>query len=94
MAARKNRIHPDPHWVERIKQSVDARMIVNRLQAHVKGEQEMTATQITAGLGLLKKVLPDLAATDHAVEVTHNYVANLPELKGNLDEWQKSQTLQ
>lgn len=30
---------------------------------HVEGKREMSATQVTAGLGLLRKVLPDLAAT-------------------------------
>jgi hypothetical protein len=29
----------------------------------VEGNREMTASQVTAGLGLLKKVLPDLVAS-------------------------------
>jgi hypothetical protein len=37
--------------------------ILNALSEHVEGKREMTATQVTAGLGLLKKALPDLAAT-------------------------------
>jgi hypothetical protein len=36
-------------------------MIVSTLQQHVEGRREMSATQIQAGLGLLRKVLPDLA---------------------------------
>jgi hypothetical protein len=36
--------------------------ILNALIEHVSGEREMSATQVTAGLGLLKKALPDLAA--------------------------------
>lgn len=37
--------------------------ILNALQEHVVGDREMSATQVTAGLGLLKKALPDLAQT-------------------------------
>lgn len=37
--------------------------ILNALIEHVEGVREMSATQVSAGLGLLKKVLPDLAAT-------------------------------
>lgn len=35
--------------------------ILNALIEHVGGKREMSATQVTAGLGLLKKCLPDLA---------------------------------
>ena len=34
--------------------------ILNALLQHVEGNREMSATQVTAGLGLLKKALPDL----------------------------------
>ena len=36
--------------------------ILSRLIAHAEGEVEMTSTQVTVGLGLLKKVMPDLSA--------------------------------
>lgn len=38
--------------------------ILNVLLQHVKGEREMSATQVTAGLGLLKKVFPDLQSIE------------------------------
>jgi hypothetical protein len=38
--------------------------ILNALVEHVEGTREMSATQVSAGLGLLKKVMPDLAATE------------------------------
>jgi hypothetical protein len=38
--------------------------ILNRLVNHVEGKIEMSSTQVTAGLGLLKKIMPDLAQTD------------------------------
>ena len=35
--------------------------ILNALVEHVEGKRNMSASQVNAGLGLLKKVLPDLA---------------------------------
>lgn len=40
--------------------------ILNALIEHVEGKREMSATQVSAGLGLLRKVLPDLQATADA----------------------------
>jgi hypothetical protein len=37
--------------------------ILNALVEHVEGTREMSATQVSAGLGLLRKVMPDLAST-------------------------------
>jgi hypothetical protein len=39
--------------------------ILNRLIGHVEGSVEMNATQVTAGIALLKKVLPDLTHNQH-----------------------------
>lgn len=36
--------------------------ILNALIEHAEGEREMSASQVTAGLGLLRKIMPDLAA--------------------------------
>lgn len=36
--------------------------ILNALLEHVLGKRDMSPTQVSAGLGLLKKVLPDLQA--------------------------------
>lgn len=44
---------------------------------HIEGKREMSPTQVTAGLGLLKKVLPDLQSVelsgdpDNPVEVVN-----------------------
>lgn len=40
--------------------------VLNALIEHAVGKREMSATQVTAGIALLKKVLPDL----QAVQVT------------------------
>lgn len=37
--------------------------VLNALVEHVEGRRHMTATQVTAGVALLRKVLPDLSQT-------------------------------
>ncbi len=37
--------------------------ILNALIEHVDGKREMSASQVTAGVALLRKVLPDLNTT-------------------------------
>lgn len=39
--------------------------ILRALIEHVEGNREMSASQVSAGLGLLKKVMPDLSAVQH-----------------------------
>lgn len=36
--------------------------ILNALIEHAEGRREMSSSQVSAGLGLLKKIMPDLAA--------------------------------
>ena len=45
-------------WRDRIQAS----MIVNRLTDHIKGDVELSPTQVTAATVLLRKSIPDLAA--------------------------------
>lgn len=42
--------------------------ILNALIEHVEGNREMSGTQVTAGIALLKKVLPDMTRTEHTGE--------------------------
>ena len=44
------------HHRDKIKNS----NILNALIKHVEGKQEMSSSQVTAGLGLLKKIMPDM----------------------------------
>lgn len=46
------------HHRDKIKNS----NILNALVEHVEGNREMSGSQVTAGLGLLKKIMPDLQA--------------------------------
>lgn len=84
MAARKQRWHPDE-----VRQRIKTSQLINRLMQHVNGETTLDASQVTAALGLLNKVLPNLSATTLSGEVTHNYVARMPNMPASADEWQK-----
>jgi hypothetical protein len=42
--------------------------VLNALIEHVEGKREMTASQVSAGLGLLRKVMPDVATVQHTGE--------------------------
>jgi hypothetical protein len=42
--------------------------ILNALIEHVQGDREMSATQVSAGVALLRKVLPDLSSTEAFVD--------------------------
>lgn len=40
--------------------------ILNALIEHVDGKRDMSSSQVTAGIALLKKVLPDLQSIEHS----------------------------
>lgn len=74
---------PDEH-----RGKIKAVAILNALGEHALGLREMSATQVTAGLGLLRKVLPDLAAVEHSGEIEQSFIARLPQPVSDMDEWQ------
>ena len=72
MAARLSPKH-DAHTRLKIQTS----QLVNRLQDHVLSDAEMSKTQISAALGLLKKVLPDLAVTQVTGDAENPVITSL-----------------
>lgn len=63
--------------------------VLKALLEHVDGKREMSATQVTAGIALLKKVLPDLASVEVSGHVTVSHEEALAQLAGlamNKDE--------
>ena len=60
--------------------------ILNALIEHTMGKREMSATQVTAGIALLRKCLPDLTATEIKGDVA-TFVMRLPEPIENADDW-------
>jgi hypothetical protein len=60
MAARTRKLRLTDEWRQKIRVSA----IVNRLQSHVSGKVDMSATQIAAARILLSKSVPDLQSID------------------------------
>lgn len=52
-------------------------MILSRLERHLAGKLEMSATQVRAAEILLKKALPDLSAVEHTGAIEHRNVREL-----------------
>ena len=55
-------------YPEKGKERIKAALLVNKLQEHVLDGKELSATQIRAAEILLRKVVPDQAATHHSGE--------------------------
>jgi len=72
MAARIRKTHQDD-----VRAKIQGSQLVNRLQDHVLGKVDLTATQVTAAMGLLKKVVPDLSAVELSGEVATQHSYNL-----------------
>lgn len=63
---------PKGIWTPQIvRERIQTTKLVDRLTDHVLGKVEMQPTQVTAALGLLKKALPDLSASELTATVTH-----------------------
>jgi hypothetical protein len=61
--------------------------VLNRLISHVTGKPILEASQVTAAVALLKKVMPDLQSVESKSEVSVRNVVRLPSPKANVDEW-------
>lgn len=59
MAARLNRLHQDS-----VREKIKVSNIIDRLEKHVEGEIELSATQVTSARILLDKSIPNLTATE------------------------------
>lgn len=72
MAARLNRMHS-----EQCRMKIQASVIIDRFTKHVKGELELTSTQIAAGTALLDRSVPKLSQIQHVGELQHIHVNEL-----------------
>ena len=91
MAARVNKIGHSEATREKIK----ADRIIERLSCYFFGEADRTGkvpaldkTQVLVGLGLLKKIIPDVQAVQHTGEITTTYVARIPQVPDTTDQWE------
>lgn len=63
----------NPKHDARTRAKIQTSQIINRLMKFINGEVEMSASQVTASLGLLKKSLPDLQSIEMTGELNHNH---------------------
>ncbi len=64
--------------------------ILNALIEHAEGKRDMAASQVSAGLGLLKKVLPDLSSVEMSANVNMTHEQWLDSLIDPAGEAQKT----
>lgn len=64
---------------ENTRARIQTSMIKNRLEDHIFGKCELSATQIRAAEILLKKTLPDLQSVNHSGEIVYTNAAELPD---------------
>ena len=81
---------PQKPSIERDRLKIQDSRILNNLIEHAEGAREMTATQVSAAVALLRKVLPDLSQADNKTQVLHRYVARVPDKKPDAVTWQKT----
>lgn len=58
-----------PARAEEVREKIKATLIINKLEKHILDDAEMSSSQVTAALGLLRKSVPDLSAVEHTGEV-------------------------
>lgn len=84
MAAKKPRTYQmsDEH-----RGKIQNSNILKCLIEHVEGARDMSASQVSAALGLLRKVMPDLSAAEIKQETTVRYVARVPDKAKSATQW-------
>ena len=83
MAARTRKIRHDDETRAKIQSS----QLINRLTDHVLGASILDPSQVSAALGLLRKTIPDLSASENKNETIVNYVARAEMPAKTMDEW-------
>ena len=71
MAARKPR-QPKFALSDEHRLKIQNSKILNNLIEHTMGDRDMSQTQVTASINLLKKVMPDLSAITMEADVKHD----------------------
>jgi len=80
MAARNVKIRHD----EETRAKIQTSQLLNRLQDHVFGKCDLSATQVRAAEICLRKTIPDLTATEMTAEVVHSF-AQVPAVMSKED---------
>ena len=53
-----------PARVDEMREKIKATLIINKLENHILIGDEMSASQVSAALGLLRKAVPDLSSVE------------------------------
>lgn len=61
-----------PARAEEIRHKIRAALLIKKLEDHVLAGVELSPSQVAAALGLLRKAVPDLAASESKVNVEHS----------------------
>lgn len=83
MAPRTRKIRHD----DNTRAKIQTTQLLKRLTGHALGNIEMSSTQVTAALGVLRKAMPDLAATELSGEVARPTVIRSPETVADSKAW-------
>ena len=78
-----------PKRAEQWRMSIRVGLIRNRLMKCILGEIEMSPVQLQACKILLERTLPALATVEVNADVTHNYIARIPQPAQTTEEWAK-----
>ena len=82
MPARKT-----PFLDQRVREKIQASMLIRALHDCVEGRNKMTSVQVRAAEVLLRKVVPDLAAVEYSGETTVKYEISSEPMTA--DEWKR-----
>lgn len=86
MPARVNKIRHD----ENTRAKIQAGNIITRLQGLIDGKHEMPPHAVSAALGLLKKVLPDVTSVEISGEISTSKVIRAPATEQTPSSWAKN----
>lgn len=83
MPARINKIRHD----ENTRAKIQAAKIIERLNGLISGTIDMPPHAVSAALGLLRKVLPDLNSVEHSGEISTTKVIRTPPIAPDIASW-------
>jgi hypothetical protein len=78
---------------EACRAKIKTTQIINRLQAHLEGKLELSATQVRCAEIMLNKSLANLTATELTGDVA-SFVMRLPEPAVDTETWSRTNSMQ
>lgn len=85
MARRGGRAKNAWHMPEEYREKIAKSQILRRLIMHAEGTVEMSPSQVTAAIALLRKCIPDLMAVD--ISAKHEVVHKISRVPLTREEW-------